>query len=93
VHRGPTIKVQLRFHRAIAAVIKERSWHPSQQFRDRTDGSVVMTLDVCDDYALRSWILGSGRLVRVIAQGRSSTGCSRSWMRRASSTRQAVAHG
>jgi hypothetical protein len=49
VHRGPTIKVQLRFHRAIAAVIKERSWHPSQQFRDRTDGSVVMTLDVLDE--------------------------------------------
>jgi predicted DNA-binding transcriptional regulator YafY len=67
VHRGPTIKVQLRFHRAIAPTIKERSWHPSQQFKDRIDGSVVMTLDVCDDYALRSWMLGFGHLVRVLA--------------------------
>jgi predicted DNA-binding transcriptional regulator YafY len=69
VYRGPTMKVQLRFHRAITPVIKERSWHPSQQIKDRSDGSVVMTLDVCDDYALRSWILGFGRLVRVLAPG------------------------
>ena len=67
VHRGPTTRVQLRFHRAIAASVKERSWHPSQHFRDRSDGSVVMTLDVSDDYALRSWILGFGRFVRVLA--------------------------
>jgi predicted DNA-binding transcriptional regulator YafY len=66
VHRGPTTKVQLRFHRAIASSVRERSWHPSQQFRDRADGSVVMTLNVCDDYALRSWILGFGRFVRVL---------------------------
>lgn len=67
VHRGAAGKVQLRFHPQIAASIKERTWHSSQQFKDRSDGSVVMTLDVCDDYALRSWILGFGRLVRVVA--------------------------
>jgi predicted DNA-binding transcriptional regulator YafY len=66
VHRGDTVRVQLRIHRAIASTVKERTWHPSQQFRDRPDGSVVMTLDVCDDYALRSWILGFGHLVRVL---------------------------
>jgi predicted DNA-binding transcriptional regulator YafY len=70
VHRGPTIKVQLRFHPQIASRIKERTWHASQQFRDRSDGSVVMTLEVCDDYALRSWILGFGRYVRVLGPGR-----------------------
>lgn len=67
VHRGPAIKVQLRFHRAIAASIRERTWHASQQLKDRSDGSVVMTLQVSDDYALRSWILGFGRFVRVMA--------------------------
>jgi predicted DNA-binding transcriptional regulator YafY len=60
------MKVQLRFHPQIASRIKERTWHASQQFRDRSDGSVVMTLEVCDDYALRSWILGFGRYVRVL---------------------------
>lgn len=67
VHRGPTTKVQLRFHPEIAARIKERTWHASQQIRDRADGSIVMTLEVCDDYALRNWILGFGRCVRVLA--------------------------
>jgi hypothetical protein len=37
--------------------------------KDRSDGSVVMTLQVSDDDALRSWILGFGRFVRVIAPG------------------------
>jgi len=67
VHRGPTARVRLRFEAAIGPSIRERIWHSSQQFKDRTDGSVVMTLDVCDDYALRSWILGFGRFVRVLA--------------------------
>jgi predicted DNA-binding transcriptional regulator YafY len=67
VHRGPTSKVQLRFHPQIARSVKERTWHASQQFKDRSDGSVVMTLEVSDDYALRSWILGFGRAVKVLA--------------------------
>jgi hypothetical protein len=33
----------------------------------RADGSVGMSLDVSDDYALRSWLLGFGRFVRVLA--------------------------
>ena len=67
VYRGPTCKVQLRFGASIAQRVKERTWHRSQQFRDRADGSTVMTLEVSDDYALRSWILSFGRGVRVVA--------------------------
>jgi predicted DNA-binding transcriptional regulator YafY len=67
VHRGPATKVQLRFHRTIAESIRARTWHASQQLKDRSDGSIVMTLQVSDDYALRSWILGFGRFVRVTA--------------------------
>src|SRR5207249_1751078 len=67
VHRGPTCTVKLRFHPQVSASVKERTWHASQQFKDRADGSVVMTLEVSDDYALRSWILGFGRFVRVLA--------------------------
>jgi proteasome accessory factor B len=67
VHRGPTGRVQLRFDAAIAQAVTERTWHRSQQFRHRSDGSVVMTLQVSDDYARRSWILGFGRQVRVLS--------------------------
>ncbi len=67
VHHGPTVKVQLRFGRKVAESVREHRWHPSQQFKDRADGSVVMTLQVSDDYALRTWILGFGHAVRVLA--------------------------
>ena len=67
VFRGPATKVRLRFAPALAERVKERTWHPSQQFRDRADGSVEMTLQVSDDYALRSWILSFGSGIRVLA--------------------------
>jgi predicted DNA-binding transcriptional regulator YafY len=47
--------------------VKERTWHKSQQFRDRADGSTLMTLEVTDDYALRRWILSFGSGVRVLS--------------------------
>lgn len=67
VYRGPATRVRLRFATAIADRVKERTWHPSQQFRDRPDGAADMTLNVSDDYALRSWILSFGSGVRVLA--------------------------
>jgi len=66
-YRGARSRVQLQFHPRIAAYIKERSWHASQRLKDGADGSLVMTMEVSDDYALRSWILSFGRLVRVSA--------------------------
>jgi len=69
-YRGTTAatsRVQIRFHPRISTYIKERSWHSSQRLKDRTDGSLVMTMDVCDDYTLRSWILSFGRAARVLA--------------------------
>jgi len=62
-----TSRVQIRFHPRLAPYIKERSWHPSQRLKERTDGAVVVTMDVCDDYTLRSWILSFGRGAQVLA--------------------------
>lgn len=67
VHTRPTIAVRLLFHPRIAPIIRERTWHASQQLRDRPDGALAMSLQVSDDYALRQWILGFGRFVRVLA--------------------------
>ena len=50
-----------------AVHVRERSWHPSQQIREKTDGSIRLTLNVCNDWALRSWILSFGPLARVIS--------------------------
>ena len=68
VNQGtPPQHIELAFDPRIARYVKERMWHPSQQIRERDDGGVVLALDVSNDWALRSWILGFGQLVRVVA--------------------------
>ena len=68
VHRGgPTCKVRLRFHPQIAPA-RERAHMARIAAVQRSDRWIyVMTLDVTDDYALRNWILGFGRFVKVLA--------------------------
>ena len=68
VHQGtPPQPVTLWFAPRIARYVKERVWHASQQAEDRADGSVHLTLQVSNDWALRSWILGYGPLARVVS--------------------------
>jgi predicted DNA-binding transcriptional regulator YafY len=40
-------------------------WHPSQQVREEADGRLLLHMDVCHDWALRSWILSWGPYARV----------------------------
>ena len=67
VNQGPPEHIEIGFEPRIAPYVRERRWHPSQKLVDRKDGGVALSLDVCNDWALRSWILGFGRLARVIA--------------------------
>jgi predicted DNA-binding transcriptional regulator YafY len=66
VNEGPPEHIELAFEPRIATYVRERRWHASQKSADRPDGGVVLSLDVCNDWALRSWILGFGPLVRVL---------------------------
>ena len=65
--QGTPQHVVLRFDGEIAPFVRERTFHRSQRLEDRPDGSLVLHLDVCDDAWLRSWILGFGHLVAVLA--------------------------
>ena len=67
VNTGPAERVEIEFDSAVAPYVRARVWHPSQQIRERSDGGVVLTLRVCHDWALRSWILGWGAFARVLA--------------------------
>lgn len=67
VNQGPPERIELVFEPRIARYVKERVWHASQLTREEPDGSLTVTLDVCNDYALRSWILGFGPLARVVS--------------------------
>jgi predicted DNA-binding transcriptional regulator YafY len=67
VHSGPPERIELEFQPAVADYVRAREWHPSQQIQDRGDGTLMLTLDVCRDRALQSWILSFGPFARVIA--------------------------
>jgi predicted DNA-binding transcriptional regulator YafY len=67
VHEGPPEHVEIAFEPRMARYVKERVWHPSQVIREQPDGTVVLSLDVSNDWALRSWILGFGPVARVLA--------------------------
>jgi len=66
-NEGPPEHIEIAFDPRVAPRIRERQWHPSQKLADRKDGGLVMSLDVCNDWALRGWILSFGPLARVIS--------------------------
>jgi predicted DNA-binding transcriptional regulator YafY len=67
VNTGPPSHVEIAFDKRVTPYVRARVWHPSQTLRDSGDGGVVLTLEVCNDLALRSWILGWGAAARVLS--------------------------
>lgn len=67
VNTGPPSHVEISFDKRAAPYVRARVWHPSQSMRDAVDGGVVLALEVCNDLALRSWILGWGSSALVLA--------------------------
>jgi predicted DNA-binding transcriptional regulator YafY len=67
VHSGPPERVEIEFQPAVAEYVRSRVWHPSQAIHEEPSGALRVTLDVCVDRALHSWILSFGPLARVMA--------------------------
>ena len=67
VHSGPPERVVVEFEPGVADYVHAREWHQSQHWEARADGGLLLTLDVCVDHALRSWILSFGPVARVTA--------------------------
>jgi predicted DNA-binding transcriptional regulator YafY len=67
VHSGPPEHVEIEFDEAVADYVRAREWHQSQQSQDLPDGGLAVTLDVCIDRSLRSWILSFGPFARVLS--------------------------
>jgi predicted DNA-binding transcriptional regulator YafY len=67
VNQGSPERVEIEFTPKIARYVRERVWHPSQELQEQPDGGLRLTLNVVNDWALKSWILGFGRLATVIA--------------------------
>ena len=67
VNTGPAQRVEIDFSADVAPYVRARVWHASQDVRDNGDGGVRVTLNVCHDWALRSWILSWGPFARVVS--------------------------
>jgi predicted DNA-binding transcriptional regulator YafY len=67
VNTGPPERVEIAFDAQIAPYVRARVWHASQEARDGEAGSLTLTMHVCHDWALRSWILSWGPFARVVA--------------------------
>lgn len=67
VHTGPAEYVEIEFASRVAPYVRARVWHASQEIRDEPDGRITMIMQVCHDWALRSWILSWGPFGRVVA--------------------------
>ncbi len=63
---APAEHIELEFAAAVAPYVRGRIWHASQALEELPDGRVRMSLDVSNDWALRSWLLGFGAAVRVV---------------------------
>ena len=57
----------IEFRADAADYVSAREWHSSQQVANLPDGGVTMTLRVCVDQALTSWILSFGPRARVVS--------------------------
>jgi predicted DNA-binding transcriptional regulator YafY len=67
VNTGPAERVEIEFAPRVAPYVRARVWHASQETRDLDDGGLRLTMHVCHDWALRSWILSWGPFARVVA--------------------------
>jgi predicted DNA-binding transcriptional regulator YafY len=64
--QGDPETVRVEFDSRVAPYIRERVWHASQEIREQSGGSVMLTLRVATDWSLRRFILGFGPFARVV---------------------------
>ena len=67
VNTGPTAEVEVLFDARVAPYVRARVWHGSQAILDAGNGGIRLRMNVCHDWALRSWILGWGPFATVVA--------------------------
>lgn len=66
VMRGRRIDVELLFSEKVAAWVKDKLWHSSQETFPMKDGRLRMILKVADTDELVGWILSFGSQARVV---------------------------
>lgn len=60
VERGEAVTVRIRFTAAVAPLIRESKWHPTQVLTNEPGGSLIMTVTTGGKHELARWVLGFG---------------------------------
>ena len=64
---GDPVDVEILFDPEQARYVRERHWHPTQQFDDLPDGRVRMRMRVSGDADVALWLLGHTGTAEVVA--------------------------
>ncbi|PNU20886.1 transcriptional regulator [Geothermobacter hydrogeniphilus] len=56
IDEGEEFTARVRFSGEIAHLVRERTWHPSQQLRELADGSIELSLTVSGETELLAWL-------------------------------------
>lgn len=66
VERGEVKRVRVQFHGRAARLVKELTWHPSQQIQEDPSGRVTMSFSTGGLGEVAEWVMGYGDEARVI---------------------------
>jgi predicted DNA-binding transcriptional regulator YafY len=67
IMRGEDLtEVVLQFSPQVAALVRERTWHPSQTIDELADGGLLLNLRVSDPREMRPWVRSWGADVQVL---------------------------
>jgi len=63
---GDAFELKVEFGPDVAHLIRERSWHPSQQLQETTDGKLQLTMQASGEKEILAWLYSYLPHVRVI---------------------------
>jgi predicted DNA-binding transcriptional regulator YafY len=66
VFQGQPVHVKVHFTSDAAGYVKEKIWHASQKLSEKSDGSVILEVDVAGTQEIKHWILRWGSQAQVL---------------------------
>ncbi len=66
-HDGAPTEVRIHFNAEVAQLIRERTWHGSQEIEDQADGSILLTMKVSGLLEVKFWVLSFGARAKILA--------------------------
>ena len=67
IDEGEVYRLEVLFSSEIAHLVRERIWHPDQQYETRPDGSLLLRFSAAGDKEILAWLYSFVPHVRVIA--------------------------